>query len=801
MWGITMFVGRFRRRRLFNATLAALATVGMSSGSAFAQNANAQNQSDTEIEEVHVTAQKKVFSNNVITASMQQQQSPITSVNALIDNLPGVSIQEGDTYGFDDWSTTIAIRGFQNSLDEQQVGTTIDGIPNGNSNYGGGAKANRYIDPSNVGGVVVSQGTADITSRSLEALGGTIDFQTDNPTEESRIRAQYAVGEFDAQRYYIRVDTGTFGGNTKAWFSASHQEASDWINGAAENERDHFAAKLISSFDRLELTAYAAYDDTQEDNYQRLFSPEEFNSNPQWDRLTDNWSGVPYIDQVYRKGWSTLRENFLAYVKVNFSMTDNLNFDGSVYYHDNEGRGDWVPPYLANVVDDKGGPESEVTGAGNVQGGPFLGQIFFVDGQGVALSPTAGCVSSITFPYGGAGPEYDPTCYPVGAIGVQSYRTTNYTKERTGATLDGDWVINLGGVGNQLRGGVWYEDQTRDESRTWQKITDTRVGFEFENKPYWTQYDRSYPQETFKWYVEDQVDIAGVSITAGFKQFLVDVSRVDRFGETTDVEINSDSDVLFSGGLLWETPIDGIELFAGYAENFKAISDNVLERPDSDLDSLEPETAENTEIGLRYRGDQLFLSATYYDTEFSNRIIFLSPESSAGPNYIIGTSGTYFNAGGIDSSGIELTADVKLTDNLSLYGAYSYSDSTYAGTGDKDVDAGLGVTAGNKVTGIPEDQLVLSLDWSRGNLLAGISAKYTGERQIRRDNTWAADEYITADAYVTVTGEEALGSVSGWSISLLVNNLTDESYLGGISGEGAWIGAPRTVSAAFTVDI
>ena len=795
-----MFFVPFRRRALYSATLITLVTTGTISVESMAQSASVGNTSAPLLEEVLVTAQKKIFSNNMVTENMQQQQSPITSVNSLIDNLPGVSIQEGDTYGFDDWSTTIAVRGFQNTLDEQQIGTTIDGIPNGNSNYGGGAKANRYLDPSNIGNITVSQGTADINSRSLEALGGTIDFQTDNPTEESRVRMQYAVGEFDAQRYYVRVDTGTFAGNTHAWFSASHQEASDWINGAAENTRDHFAGKLISNYDKLELTAYASYDDTQEDNYQRLFSAEAFSSNSDWDRLSDNWTGIPYVDQVYRRGWSTLRENFLTYIKASYTPSDNFQLDGSLYYHDNEGRGDWIPPYLADVTADNGGPESEFTGSASAKGGPLLGQIFFVDGQGIALSPAAQCVSSITFPYGGAGAQYDPACYSAGAIGVQSYRTTNYEKERAGLTLDASWAVELDGISNQLRGGIWYEDQTRDESRTWQKITDTRVGIEFESAPYWTQYNRSYPQQTVKWYVEDQVDIAGFSFTAGVKQFLVDVARDDRFGETRDVKINSDSDLLFSGGVLWEAPIDGVELFAGYAENFKAVSDNVLERPDSDLGSLEPETAENIEMGMRYRSDQLFLSATYYDIQFSDRIIFLGPESTGGPNYIIGTSGTYFNAGGIDSKGIELTADFKLNENVSIYAAYSYSDSSYVGTGDKDIDQGLGLTAGNNVAGIPENQLVLSLDWNRDNVMAGVSVKYTGERQITRDNSWAADDYITADAYVTVMAEDAVAGMGSWSITLLVNNVTDESYLGGISGEGAWIGAPRTLSAALTVD-
>ena len=155
---------------------------------------------DGMIEEIVVLGQAKTFANTAVTDSMMAQQAPITSVTAVIDNLPGVSVQEGDTFGFDDWSTTISIRGFQTSLADQQIGMTVDGMPNGNSNYGGGAKANRYIDTANLGGVNVSQGTADIASRSNEALGGTLDFLTSDPLLESGVTLQGAAGEFDAQR-------------------------------------------------------------------------------------------------------------------------------------------------------------------------------------------------------------------------------------------------------------------------------------------------------------------------------------------------------------------------------------------------------------------------------------------------------------------------------------------------------------------------------------------------------------------------------------------------------------------------
>ncbi len=115
-----------------------------------ALNTQVQAEENTEaeassIEKSQVIGKSVYYANNETTESMLKQQSNLTSVLASIDNLPGVLINEGDTFGSDDWSTTISIRGFHVSLDEQQIGITVDGIANGNSNYGGGAKANSHI--------------------------------------------------------------------------------------------------------------------------------------------------------------------------------------------------------------------------------------------------------------------------------------------------------------------------------------------------------------------------------------------------------------------------------------------------------------------------------------------------------------------------------------------------------------------------------------------------------------------------------------------------------------------------------
>ena len=368
----------------------------------------------------------------------------------------------GDAYAFDDWSSNVAMRGFQSTINDVQIGTTIDGFPNGTSDYWSGSKANRFVDPMNLGGVEVSQGTADIASRSVEALGGTLNFLTADPAEEASHTASVTIGENEGQRFAARVETGSLlGGTTRAWVAAIRQEATDWMEGSARNEREHIAVKLVSSHGPLDLTGYISHDDIHEDVYQRLYSEADFRADPRWDRLIGHWPGVPYLNQFYRPGWQTRRTNTLAYLKADWSFDELSSLSAGAYYHRLRGRGDWLPPYIVNVVDDGDGPESELAGSPPIRGGTQLGVIRFVDSNGVAIGPTPGCTSSYIFNYyGSGGPAVDPACHP-GATAVQSYRHSHYEKDRLGLTIDGDWSVVFGRGGSALRAGIWYEDSRR----------------------------------------------------------------------------------------------------------------------------------------------------------------------------------------------------------------------------------------------------------------------------------------------------------------------------------------------------
>lgn len=735
---------------------------------------NAAAETDSSMEEVSVVVKKLTRANHVIDSSMTKQVPNITSVIGVMNKLPGISINEGDAFGGDDWSTSITMRGFSIDGNQQQLGMTIDGIPNGGSNYGGGAKANRYLDTENMETVEVSQGTSDISSASLEALGGTFNFVSAQPLMSQETKIAYTQGDHNASRYFVRHDTGEIFGNTTAYASYSQTSTNRWVGEGSNggSERQHAEVKFVTDLGQLNITGRLSYDDADEDNYNSV-TREQFDATPDWDRLTWNWTGVPHIDQYFAEGWSTLRENTLGYVKFEYDIDSTMAFQVTPYFHKNSGRGDWIPPYLASPVDPNGNPTNK--------GGASSGNVTFTDALGNPLTQIDGCSATHPFPYD-SGPAYHEDCFADGAVPVMSYRHTHYEKQRTGLTANFDLTI----ANNDISMGLWMEKTDRDESRDWHKVIDARTYHHFDSAPYWIQYDNEFTTDTLKLYVEDTISFDDFTLNIGAQKYMVDVEKFDKFVNQVTGKVDSDSDVLFSIGGIYQVN-DEIELFAGFSENFSAIKDGVLERDSSSLTQIEPETAENMELGLRYNTQDIQFSATYYQIDFENRITFIAPGSDTGGiDYTIGTNGSYLNVGGIESNGFELSLNYRINDNLSVYSSYTNNDSTYVGNT-------VEFESGQKVVDSVDDMFVVAAEYTQGDLYAGASVKYTGDRG-------AADSYTIFDLNAGYSAQIQNSPFKTIDIAFVVSNVTDEDYLSTGTGNGTtfFIGAPRTATITFT---
>ena len=128
------------------------------------------------------------------------------------------------------------------------------------------------------------------------------------------------------------------------------------------------------------------------------------------------------------------------------------------------------------------------------------------------------------------------------------------------------------------------------------------------------------------------------------------------------------------------------------------------------------------------------------------------------------------------------------------------NDSRQLGTGTDRLNAELGVAPGNRVVGVPASMLVASLHWQRGPLRAGISHKITGTRVVDFSNSWRLARYGTTDLHASLDWRFPSGRLAGLQVHGVVNNLFDTEHLGGVAGQGAWIGPPRTASLTIVAE-
>ena len=159
----------------------------------------------------------------VLGQEIIQAQRPGQSINEIINLVPGVSFTNNDPWGSSGGNFTI--RGFGSD----RISQTFDGIPlNDSGNYA--VYTNQQVDAELIETVNVNLGSTDVDSPTAAAVGGTVNINTLEPSDDYGVLASVSYGNIIADgsgdRPYFRmfgvVNTGDLTGHgTKAWFSAS----------------------------------------------------------------------------------------------------------------------------------------------------------------------------------------------------------------------------------------------------------------------------------------------------------------------------------------------------------------------------------------------------------------------------------------------------------------------------------------------------------------------------------------------------------------------------------------------------
>jgi iron complex outermembrane receptor protein len=737
-----------------------------------------------QLEAVQVSGRSVGFTNTVVPKEITQFQPPMSSVTDAVNMAPGVNITQGGVFDSDDYSTGITMRGFT----QDTLGFTIDGLPNGSASYGGGSKPNRFLDSENLESATVSQGTADIGSPSLQALGGTLSYVSSDPKSTAGLRVDQSLGSWSSKRTFIRYDTGAlFHNTTYGYISFSDTHNDRWINsnkpGSGHTSRQHVDAKLISYLtDSLTMTTRFSWDNAYENNYNDV-TKAQFYANPRYDYLTYAWTGDPNQDQQYVNAWNTKRKNALLGVKFDYTINDDADISFYPYYHFQEGYGGWMPPYQLYASDASG----NLTGGYPAEGASFT-DVYYVDAKGNPLSVPAGCSS-----------PFNASCYPAGAKAVNSFRASTYKNNRYGFTLNGHWNLGI----NHFVAGLWLEDQKRSAGRDWYAVLDTATSWHYGDKPYYIQFYDRLNTDTRKLYLQDNLSLGPVDVSVGLNKYLVHLTGDDTILDYRFASMSADSKVLPSVGAVWHiTPQH--QIYTSYTKNFAPPSDSVIQAASSgsDINNVKPQTSTNWDFGYRYQSRSLQASFALYHVRFANQINEITPDSNGITriDYTVGTEGSFINVGGVESKGFEGLLNWTMSPMFDLYVSATRNDSTYLQTINS-------IVKGNQVTGSPERMLGLGLNFHDHNFRAGISGKYVGKRYGTLDNTEIMNPYTTFDAFVGYhvdlpVRNAVLPLFKSLDFTLSVTNFTDKHYLATL-GDGSsdpgyyYIGAPRT--GVFTV--
>ncbi|MFL2728411.1 MAG: TonB-dependent receptor [Gammaproteobacteria bacterium] len=172
--------------------------------------------------------------------------------------------------------------------------------------------------------------------------------------------------------------------------------------------------------------------------------------------------------------------------------------------------------------------------------------------------------------------------------------------------------------------------------------------------------------------------------------------------------------------------------------------------------------AENTEFGVKARGDGFSINATYFHIDWSDIQIIVSP--ACGWSY-------YFNGAEATSEGIELDFSYTLADNLFL----DFTGSSMTAETNTDIPS-LGAAKGDRLPNTVEQQYNIGLTYEYSSPLMGLSSFIRADYLYYGDSfaTFGQSEDMFSPDYSKLNINWGMEIDENNSIQISVDNATDE---------------------------
>jgi iron complex outermembrane recepter protein len=744
---------------------------------------------------------------STVTAEFLQTQAAGQSIAQSLNLLPGVNFVNSDPYGSS--GGNIRLRGF----DGNRISLTLDGVPlNDTGNYA--IFTNQQMDPEFIQRTTVNTGTTDVDSPSASATGGTINIRMRRPDTEFGVRSTLSFGRFDYGRLAVAVDTGELGPwDTTAFAGVSYQNYSKF-KGPGELEKTQFNARIYQSLrDRDFVSISFHYNQNRNAFYRNLSQSQIDFYGREYDNLatctrvagvagTAQDEGATFVTQANAPQFQSTQDNvanpasctnFFG-IRINPSNTGNIRVGSSFQLTDSLRL--TVDPTFQYVLANGGGtttitendrrlrgPGTVLTGAGAIAAGRDL------NGDGDILDT------------------------------VRFYTPNNTNTKRFGVNSSLIWDIN---DSNRLRIAYTYDRGRHRQTGEWgfmDAAGNPEDVFGGRNSRRVTGVDGSFLRG------RDRLSYAQLNqISLDYNgRFLDDALRVNiglrapfferelnqfcftqngtstvrcttesptatlangnvTFGTSTTqfiapfaAKVKYDA-VLPNVGASYEFMPDHV-IYGSYAEGFSAPrTDNlytVVRNATTNalqFSAAVPETTQSYDLGYRYQGSDLTLSAALWFTNYENRIVTAFDD-------VLGIN-VDRNVGAVEMSGVDLELGYRIGGGFTTYFSASFNDSELQENLALSATTAL-PTRGKALVETPDRTYSLRLQYNSDAFDFGIQAKYVGERFATDVNDLVAPEYTVVDLNMSYN-LEAFGFENA-EIQFNVINFLNEEYLGNIS--------------------
>lgn len=749
----------------------------------------------------------------------------------MIDKVPGVNVVTRDPFGFYEFGNDVRVRAFNIS----NLGVSLDGVPVGSSDARYGTPIGRMISGPNIANIKVSQGAGDVTTPAYQALGGSIQYTSIDPTNEAGFLMEASFGDFDHMSLFARYNTGEILPGLTSYFSAYHFEFSPrGLEGLGKGENERYEIKTKYELpsgkgtlkfaytwnDRDDLDTagldWQEWQDLEAGNYRG--TGEGYIEYTPWDYpdigsfnygdLSDegrNLGPVAYLDPneeagegtnaIYYDKWRNGRMDAIYSLNFDYELSDNLSMTIVPYYQDKDNYGLWGRETSYAETQIRAAYEADPTRT------DIWGQLYY-DAAGNALNEAGeiveeyGADHAVAAPTVEAGGDFEP------GVPGRTARDENFGGHRYGVTANFVYETEK----HKIIFGGWHEFDHHGTERPNYNLAGGSITGEFEYDQFnFLNYTRYIDQTVDQIWVQDNFNaIDGkLGLVFGIKAIQMDrdahgfLSITDWLANEEVFRSVSYEDLFLPQfGAVYKLS-DSSELFFNYSENMATPTPGTITTAGDgfDPDILKPEYSDNIDIGFRGSFGDVSYTVQAYKIKYTDRILSSAvPVDSA--NAGAAGNSVYQNVGGVDSIGAELSGVWNTpVDGLKILGSVALQETTfqqdlfvgtvsepgtdvgyrYEATNDPNIFLEYEDIEGNDLGNTPFTTINLDAIYTKGQFRYNFGGKYFDSVYANTLNTQEIDAYSVFEAGITYRGKEGT-SLEGWTASLNVYNLFDQYF-------------------------